>query len=314
MGAFIFLGPELGKKQDALLAVKKKITNPEEFTYYAGETPARIIADTLQNHCLFSDTRIIIVKNAELIKQKDDIDLISLCIRNIESNTTLILLSDETKLASGLDNAVPAANKQIFYELFEREKSEWLRSFFRQEGYTIDKDGINAILEMVENNTEALRTECTRLMYFLPKDKPCTSQDIEKWLSHNREETVFNLFSRIASGDLSKSLESLAAMLAAKESAQGILAGLAWRFRKLQDYINLAESGNLNNIELKKLGLSLPKIKDDFAAAARRYGANDVEKCLAMTARYDTLLRSPAAAMENLLMDRYILNIIKVGA
>ena len=314
MSAYIFLGPELGKKQDAVNAVRKKFPDAEESIFYPGEIPVSVIADTLQNHSLFASSRIVVVKNAETIKKKDDIDLLVSCIKNMEENTALILLSDEIRLAAGIDDAVPKANRQVFYEMFEREKTEWLMSFFKREGYSIDNDCIDAILEMVENNTDALKRECSRLIYFLPKEKPVTTADVERWLSHNREESAFTLFSRIAAGDLSKALESLSVMLSAKESAQGLLAGLAWCFRKLGDYLSLLETGDANNsFELKKIGLSSPKTRDDYIAAAKRYNAEDAEKCLALTAKYDILLRSPAAALENILMDRYILALIKAG-
>jgi len=315
MAAFIFLGPELGKKQDAIDAVRKKYPGAEETVFYAGETPVSTIADTLLNISLFSSSRIVIIKNAELIKKKDDIELLVSCIKNMEENTSLILLSDEIRLVSGFDDAVPKDKRQIFYEMFEREKTEWVRQFFSREGINIDRDCIDAILELVENNTEALKRECSRLIYFLPKGKPASREDIEKWLSHNREESAFTLFSRIAAGDISKALESAAVMLAAKESAQGLLAGLAWCFRKLEDYLLLLETGNANNsLELKKIGLSAPKVRDDYIAAARRYNSEDVETCLALTAQYDLLLRSPAAAFENLLMDRYILALFKAAS
>ena len=317
VNAYIFLGPELGKKQDAVDAVKKKYSNAEETIYYANETPAGAITDSLQNINLFSDERIFIVKNAELIKKKDEIELFSSCIKNLDKSTCLIFLSDEIRISSGLDDSVPKSNKQIFYEMFEREKSEWVRQFFSREGFKIDNDAVSAVLELVENNTAALKRECSRLVYFLPKDKPVKSEDIEKWLSHNREESAFTLFSRIASGDLTKALESTAVMLAAKESAQSILAGLAWCFRKLSDYLTLIESSGgmeeVNGFELKKIGLSSPKAKDDYASAARRYTAENAEACLSLTADYDMLLRSPVAVMEKILMDRYILALVNTG-
>jgi DNA polymerase-3 subunit delta len=314
MAAYIFLGPELGKKQEAIDAVREKFPAAEESVFYCGETPVSTIADTLQNHSLFADSRIVIVKNAELIKKKEEVDLLVSCIKNMEENTALILLSEEIKLAASLDDAVPKDRRQIFYEMFEREKTEWLMSFFRREGFNVDRDCIAAILEMVENNTEALKRECSRLVHFLPKDRAVRTEDIEKWLSHNREESTFTLFSRIALGDTSRALECLAVMLAAKESTQSIIAGLAWCFRKLGDYLALLETGEASNFELKKIGLSAPKARDDYTAASRRYNADDVEACLALTAEYDILLRSPVAALENILMDRYILALINAGA
>ena len=325
MNGYIFLGPETGKKQDSIAAIRKGIAgspaNPiEEIVFYAGETPAVEIANAVQNHSLFSEARLFIVKNADQFKKKDEVTLIASCMRELESETTLILLSDEFKLAAGLDDCVPKNNRTVFYELFENEKSEWVRSFFKREGRTIDADGIDTILELVENNTDALRRECSRLMLFLPKDRPATAEDVEQWLSHSREESAFTLFSRIAAGDISRSVETLHALLAAKESATGILATLAWCFRKLRDYLVLLKSGDagagggaFNNFELKKIGLSSPKARSDYAAAARRYNAPAADACLALTAEYDILTRASGAALEQVLMDVYLVKLVGVG-
>jgi len=321
---YLFPGPELGKKQDAINEIKAKFPGAEEFIFYYGESPAGEIADTLLNISLFADSRVVIIKNAENIKKKDEIELLSSCVKDMEDSVVLIMLSDEIKLPAGLEDAffsagVPKTNCKIFYEMFEREKNEWLVSFFRREGFNIDKECVNMILELVENNTDALKRECSRLIQFMLADKTkneknITAEDAEKWLSHNREESAFTLFSRIASGDLSKALESISVMLSAKESAQGILSGLAWCFRKLCDYLLLIETGSAgNSFELKKIGLSSPKAKDDYIAASRRYDIDSAEACLALTAECDMLLRSPVAALENILMDRYILTLVNAG-
>ncbi|MDR0316183.1 MAG: DNA polymerase III subunit delta [Treponema sp.] len=317
-GAYIFLGPELGKRQDALDEVRTKLksgaTETEETVFYAGETPVGQIAAAIGNHSLFADARLFIIKNADQIKKKDEIEVLVSSMKNLEAGTVVILVSDEFKLAAALDNAVPKENRRVFYELFESEKSEWVRSFFRREGFSINTEGIDTILEMVENNTEALRRECSRLMLFLPKDRQVAAEDVEQWLSHSREESAFTLFSRIATGDISKSIESLHTLLAAKESAQSILAGLAWCFRKLRDYLALLETGEANNFELKKIGLSAPKARDDYAAAARRYNTAAVNACLAFTAEYDITLRSSGGALESVLMDAYMLKIFGAAA
>ena len=314
--AYIFLGPEIGKKQDAIGDIRKKISGTgeyEETVFYAGETSALAIAGVVQNHSLFAQSRLFIVKNADQIKKKDDIVLIASCMKELESQSTLILVSDEFRLAAGLDEGCPRENRRVFYELFENEKSEWIQSFFAREGRSIDPEGIDAILELVENNTDAMRRECSRLIFFLPKDRPASAEDVEKWLSHSREESAFTLFSRIAAGDVSKAIESLHAQLGAKESPQGILAGLAWCFRKLRDYQALLEYGEPNNFELKKIGLSSPKVKSDYSAAARRFNAAAVDSCLALTAEYDILTRASGTALESTLMDMYILKIFQTA-
>jgi DNA polymerase-3 subunit delta len=319
---YIFLGPEVGKKSDAIDGIRKKISagrpmgdsSLEETVYYAGETPLVEIANSVRNHSLFASPRLFIIKNAELIKKKDETALIASCMQTLETDTVLILVSDEFKLAAGLDDCVPKENRKVFYELFENEKSEWVRSFFAREGYRIDPDGIDTILELVENNTDAMRRECSRLTLFLPKEKIATAQDVEKWLSHSREESAFTLFSRIASGDISRSIESLHTLLAAKESATGILASLAWCFKKLRDYLTLVSSGGeSNNFELKKIGVSSPKARSDYAAAARRYNMAAADACLALTAEYDIRTRAAGNAFESVLMDVFIMKIFSLS-
>ena len=315
MSAYIFLGPEIGKKQDAIDEIRKKLAGtPEETVFYAGEAPLNRIANTVRNHDLFAESRLFIIKNAELYKKKEDIALIVSCIGELDTETVLVLISGEFKLAAGLDDAVPRENRKVFYELFENEKSEWVRSFFRRKGRGIDPGGIDTILEMVENNTDALGRECSRLLLFLPEDRPASAEDIEKWLSHSREESAFTLFSRIAIGDISRAVESLHTLLAARESAQSILPVLAWCFRKLRHYLALLKNGQPNSFELKKLGLSVPKTRDEYTAAARRYNAAAVDTCLALTAEYDVLTRASGAAVEQALMDVYLMKIFKAAA
>jgi DNA polymerase-3 subunit delta len=314
MGGYIFLGPETGKKQDAI--AKIRINDAEETVFYAGETPVVDIANAVQNHSLFAQSRLFIIHNADQIKKKEEITLIASCMRELEPETAVILLSDEFRLASGLDDCVQKENRTVFYEMFENEKTEWVRVFFKREGHNIDSDGIDTILEMVENTTDALRRECARLLLFVPKDRPISANDVEQWLSHSREESAFTLFSRIAAGDMSRSVESLHTLLTAKESAPGILASMAWCFRKLRDYLALTAGtygAEPNNFELKKIGLSSPKARADYAAAARRYNLAAADACLALTAEYDIRARASGTALEQIVMDMYLIKLFNTA-
>ncbi|MDR1970614.1 MAG: DNA polymerase III subunit delta [Treponema sp.] len=315
---FLFLGPELGEKDDAVSEIRggfDPARRPEETSFYAGETPVSEISAALRNGSLFADTRLFFIKNAELIKKKDELELLTSYIKSPQRGTTLILLSDETRVAKALEDAVPPGSKRIFWELFENRKAGWMRDFFRREGCRISDEGIAAVLELVENNTEALRRECGRLAQFLGKEKLIGREDAEEWLSHSREESSFTLFSRIASGDLSRSIESLHSLLGAKESFQTILGGLGWCFRRLRDYQALAESGRLSggrddDLEFKKIGLGSIKSRDDYRQADRLYGRGAADRFLALAAEYDIRLRSSGGAMETLLLEMLLCKIL----
>jgi len=321
---FLYLGPELGEKLDALKSLRAGLSqnagllqnagmesDMEETSFYAGETPLSEIASFLQNASLFSERRLIIIKNTELIKKKDETELLASCIHSLEANTTLVLISDETKIEKHIEDAVPKGNKTIFWELFENKKKDWLFAFFRSRGCRIDESAVQAVLEMVENNTDALNRECSRLILFLGKDSIITAADVEQCLTHTREESVFTLFAAIARGNLTSSLEILRSLSASRQSFQAIIAGLAWCFRKLRDYLVLYnEMGpGMNEFELKKIGIGSSRVRADYAEAVKRWPRS--EGALALINSYDYLLRSSGTAWEEILLDRLVFHLAR---
>ncbi|MDR0628586.1 MAG: DNA polymerase III subunit delta [Treponema sp.] len=315
---FLFLGPEIGEKHEAINEIRQGLlrvssgTAPEETSFYAGEIPVQDLVAVLRTGSLFAEERLIFIKNAEALKKKEDLEILAAYMKAPQEHTTLILISETTSLAKTVETAVPAGNKRVFWELFENRKQEWVASFFRRKGFTISEDGVEAILELVENNTDALRRECSRLMLFFGKER-ISGEAVEKWLSHTREESAFTLFSRISTGDFAKSLESLHTLLGAQESPVALLAGLAWCFRKLRDYLILVASGKANELEFKKLGLASAKARKDYERASRRYDLWGVDICLSLIGEYDMLVRSGGMGLESLLMDMFLYKIMDSG-
>ncbi|MDR1351887.1 MAG: DNA polymerase III subunit delta [Treponema sp.] len=311
--SYLYLGPEIGEKQDAIAELKRRLGGKageaavETLSFYAGETPVTDMVAVLRNGSLFSDARFVLVKNAEILKssesarKREEVDLLVSYMEAPQDDTVLVLVSEEIKLDSRLEKAADPKDKRIFWELFENRKADWVENYFRREDFRITAGGIDAVLELVENNTDALRRECSHLMLFLGKDRPVDGTDVEKWLSHTREESVFTLFARIASGDLTRGIEILHTLLAAKESSHMIIAGLASCFRKLRDYRRLKEAGISDEFEFKKIGLASSKARKDYAAALER--GLDAGRCLALAAEYGFRIRSTGTASESVLMD-----------
>jgi len=312
-GTYIFLGPEAGRKKAAIEGVRKKISvngTYEETVLYADEMTADQITGIVQNRSLFTELRLFIIKNAELIKKDKEVSLIASCIKNLEPGTTLILFSDANKLSSGLDNICPKENRKVYYELSPDEKSDWVFSCFRNEGYNIDPDGIETILELVENDTEILQHECSRIMSFFTKDRSIRADDIEEWLSHSREETASSLFSRIAAGDFSKAAESLHSI---NENPKYVFAGLMGCFKNLREYLAFSGNGESSYSIFLKMRVFSPKAKEDLINAASRYTPGGVDNCLALTAEYDLRTSVYGTAWKSVLMDMYLLKILQLG-
>ena len=197
---YLYTGPEFGEREDAINQIKnslkKKYGSVDEHLFYLVETPFNQVMTILQSGTLFSDAICIVCKNAELLKKKDDLQMISDWLASAEQSSVLVLISDEISVDSKLEKIVPNTkqNRQKFWEMFESDKLPWVINHFAKNGYLIKKDAAQLILDLVENNTEALKQECSRFFVCFSKDHEITETDVESILTHSREENVFSLF------------------------------------------------------------------------------------------------------------------------
>jgi len=301
---WLFTGPEIGERNEAVnqlkAQAKKTHGDPEMHTVWAGDAPFGDLVSLLQNGSLFSSARFVTLHNAELIKKKEDISqLVSWAAESAgRDDVYLVLISDEIGVDKKIEACVAKERKRIFWELFDNRKEQWITGFFRKEGYRIESDGVSAILEIVENNTDALRTACSRLMLYFDNDHIITEDDIITHLSHNREENAFTLFDALAHRDAEASLAILEKISLSKDSSH-------WH--------RLASRGVRDEFSLKKAGFSGKRALSQYRRAAGIWDACAVSRVLALLAETDSGLRASGTAVHRILLDTGILAILKTA-
>lgn len=308
---FLYTGPEFGERDDAVSAVKstlkKKLGEVDEHLFYLIETPFSAVMTILQSGTLFSSGVCVVCKNAETIKKKDDIKMVSDWLETKpDDSSTLILVSDEVSVDSKLDALVPPSNKKKFWEMFESDKLPWLYGYFKKNGYRVEEDAAQLILDLVENNTQALKTECSRFFLCFPKEHEITVDDVESLLTHNREETAFTLFNHISNpaDSAQKRLEIALAILqkirlSKDNSSVMIIAGLTSCFRKLVLWHNKGESAITGKLMQKQ-----------YRNAAKIWTVGQTTAILATLASTDMEIRSGGTAMEDVLLQKLLYEIV----
>ena len=115
---YLYTGPEFGERNDAVDAVKnafkKQYGTVDEHVFYLLETPFNQVMTILQSGTLFSDGVLVVCKSAELLKKKDDIQMLSDWLKNAEPSSLLILVSDEVSVDSKVEKLIPPANRKKF--------------------------------------------------------------------------------------------------------------------------------------------------------------------------------------------------------
>ena len=336
---YLYNGPEFGLRGEAVekvkASLKKKYGDVDEHLYYLVETPLAEVINILSSGTLFCSATCVVCKNAELIKKKDDVALISDWISSVQEangasgsgddsdSSVLILVSDETSIDSKLDKLIPASNKKTFWEMDEKNKLPWVQGFFQKNGFSIEVDAAQLILEMVENNTEALKNECSRFFVLFAKDHVITSDDVESVIINNREETAFTLFNRIsnAADPVEKRFEGALTILqkislSKDKNSVSLIAGLAYCFRKLALWHSICPNGYTPDYDtLKRNGFYATTMQKQYRNAAKIWTPGQVTAILAILASSDMEIRAGGAAVENLILQKMIYEIVvKKGA
>lgn len=322
--AFLYTGQEFGQKNDAIEVLNKnhakKYGNIDKYSFYATETKLNDIFSLLQNGSLFSSGSFAIIKNAESIKNKEDIALISEWaeIAKKDASTCIVFVSDENTVDKKLSNLIPKENQKVFWELFENQKESFVQNFFRSMGLKIESDAIESVLDLVENNTEAIKRHCERFAYLFPQGSLISQKNVEDVLVHTREESAFTLFDALAEANqdekerLSSSLDILQNILQSKSRAGiQIIAGLTYSFRKLAAWHQLHENSYPSDFDLKIKGFSSKRSQAQYRKAQSLWAPQDLSLVLALLSKTDMELRSANAALEETIMTSLIYAICK---
>ncbi len=314
---WLFCGPEIGERNEAVEALRaetlKRCGSIESHTFYPADSAIGDIISLLQNGSLFSDARFVVIRNAEQIKKKDEVEQLLSWIAESDGidDAVLVLVSDEIGIDKKLEGAAAKDRKKIFWEMFENRKEQWIRDFFRKAGYSIENEALASILELVENNTEEMRKACLLFTLFFPAGHNVCASDVDNILSHTREETAFTLFDALACGDLSAALGIFRKLALSGDSGPiATLAGLSWCFRRLDDWHRLAAAGTMDDFSLKKAGFASRKAQEQYRLAGRRWSAAATERIIALLAATDLQLRSGGTALADTVMELCLLSIV----
>ncbi len=323
---YLFSGPEIGERSEAVAAVKDSLKNKfgslESYTYYSVETDPQSALVQLYSESLFSAATCVVYNGAETIKKKEDIEKIASWSKGAGDASVLILVSDEISCDSKLEKLVPKENRKQFWEMFEDRKIPWLKNYFSKNGFSIDDDACEEILDLVENNTQALKSECSRFFVCFEPGTKITVQNVDQLIEHNREESAFTLFDAMAESGksaaerLETALGILQKIRLSKDSASvPLIAGLSYCFRRLEAWHNLKRAGTTDDFSLKTNGFASKKSRSQFDSAARVWTLGQTVAVKALLSRVDMQIRSTGSGLEDTFLQTLLYSIVvKKGA
>ena len=321
----VLLGPEAGEKGVRLKEIRANLrkefgADPEIHRFYPFETLNGEIFTALSNNSLFSEHRLVILSQAENL-QAGQIKELAEYIKEPSDTATLVIISAENYLPGKLTGQVPKQQVQVFWEMFDNRKHEWVRNLFSTANFGITTDAVEVLLELVENNTQELRATSQQLMQFIASDggDTVTEEAVLRYIQHTRQESVFSLFEHIATGSYERVLDILHTLIRSGEGdAVPMLGGLLWQFRRLVSLEELLEQGYpwddaVKQVKVMGKSAAIRRKKDGgtYRSAVQRYPLDVTRSIIARIGEYDIKTREMGTELQPMVLEQ-LMGIIMV--
>ena len=189
---------------------KNKIDNNSIIKYSLNEDSIDNILEDANTFNLFSDTKLIIVNDANIFNSSNDIltDKIINYLNNYNNKSYLVftLLSDKidnrkkiTKVMSDKGNIINLNKKEV--------DTNYIISYLKENDYQINMSDARMILNKVGNNLFSINNELDKLMLFKLEDKVIDKNSIDLLINENIDSSLFALVDSITNKDKNKMLK-----------------------------------------------------------------------------------------------------------
>lgn len=246
---WLLLGPELGKKRQLINKIifeTKDALKKDELDiikFFASDIDASSIAFEIQTTSLFACSRLIRIEQIDSWTASD-VKIIASAITSKDANTTIIMSSDLTKVGVTLEKTVKKSCRIVFWQLSESEYEDYVAKKSQELGLSMHPDAIELIIFLSGENTLELEQLLSQIVVFV-NDKHTKKlgqsdnnsqvhilrEDIESWLSHHKQETVFKLFEEIVESRFEHAFMTLEFLLQSGEHPSQIMAGLIYQIK-----------------------------------------------------------------------------------
>ena len=291
-------------KEEYLVDQKVKELAPTSINYDLEFDSLKDVLFDASMMTLLGDKKYIVVNNPyflSIAKEGDpviDTTMLEDYLNNINPNTVLIFKYYKDKLMESKKITKLLKNKGVFYEFNKTNNLDIIKD--RLDGFKIDKESINILLDRVGDNTGILINEIEKLKTYKYDLKEITKEDV---LTINKYEEIdfFKFIDHIINKEKNLALNEYFSLLNQKEEPIKILIVIASKIRFMYQVKVLSEKGYTvndidNQLETKTYPVQLAGV------AAKKYSKEKLLNTLINIGELDENIKTgkvvPASALE----------------
>ena len=305
---YLFYGPEEFLKKYYVESLEKILLSDElkalNRIVLEGKQEIRKLTDYCETLPVFSDRKMVIVKNSGLFKPKKKEgdtkkaraqgqgDELLAFLQDLPGHVCLIFYEGE---ADKRLKALESVKKNGLAVEFDYQKPEelirWASRKFKASGREIDSDTAAKLVENCEQGMTEILNEIEKLTAYTEGRQRITSEDIEKVCTKSIKSRIFDLTDAIAEKKSARALGLLNDMIILKEPVPKILFMIARQFRQILQIRLLQEEGCGPGEVASRMGMS-PYIAGKILRQASNFSQARLKKAVETCLELDLAVKT----------------------
>jgi DNA polymerase-3 subunit delta len=261
----------------------------DQTVLYGKDTDVSTIVNAAKRYPMMSDYQVIIVKEAQNLKWKQEDELLVKYAENPTPTTILVFaykygkFDKRTKLYKQLDKigVVFESAKLQDYKI-----AAWIGDEVKREGREIHPQAAALMAEYLGTDLSKISNELHKLMLNVPKDREIALKDVEENIGISKDYNVFELTKALGKRDAVKAFQ-IVDYFDANPKANPmvvVMGALSSYFIRLLKYHYLPDKSS--QAVAKALGVN-PFFTKEFAEAGRNFGRRKTFDIFSILREYD---------------------------
>lgn len=268
--------------------------NTMDFNYamfYSADADVSVVRDTVETLPVFSQHRLVILKNAHELKDSELLELEPILEKPVDSTVFVVLAEKIDKRKKAVKLLLDHAFCVEFKKPYDNQIPQWVGYLAQNFGLKIGQEAIHRLHRLVGNNLTEIENQIAKIKEYLGDKNTIELSDVNAVVSFSREENIFDFTKAIGQKDRVKALEQLVNLMDQGQNEIGIVSLLARHMRLLLTVRSGLDQG-IGGAKLASLAQVPSYFIESYCDQARLWPIRKLEEALTVLHETDKALKS----------------------
>jgi DNA polymerase-3 subunit delta len=280
--------------------------------FYADEAQATEIINAALTLPMLAPKRLIVVKSIQKMNPQQ-LKKISDYATKPSPTSVLVLIGDKLDNRKAWLKSMESFGVVVrFYPLYEQQLTSWIKMRVKEEGYRINSEAVQILLDLTGNDLATLNNQLEKLFAYKAQEKAIFAEDVEMAAGQVRQYNIFELVEAIGNKRLDRALHILSEILAHGEPPSVILALASRQLRQIWRAKDMLSSGNSWDTISRQLKIRR-FLLEDFKSQTALFGVPELESAFRQLLITDLKLKS-GTQLPRLIMELLVFELCRKSA